>query len=87
MCYDKDAADGVLSNYYLTARSKPQVMSDGFSPEYFLGLINADSAQKKSAKAFLATEQTIPGLGNGVLQDILYHTHIHPKKKISGLTD
>ena len=27
MCYDKDAADGVLSNYYLTARSKPQVMS------------------------------------------------------------
>ena len=60
---------------------------DGFSPEYFLGLINADSAQKKSAKAFLATEQTIPGLGNGVLQDILYHTHIHPKKKISGLTD
>ena len=36
MCYDKDAADGVLSNYYLTARSKPQVMSDGFSPEYFL---------------------------------------------------
>ena len=62
-------------------------MSDGFSPEYFLGLINADSAQKKSAKAFLATEQTIPGLGNGVLQDILYHTHIHPKKKISGLTD
>ena len=87
MCYDKDAADGVLSNYYLTARSKPQVMSDAFSKEYFLGLINADSAQKKSAKAFLATEQTIPGLGNGVLQDILYHTHIHPKKKISGLTD
>ena len=87
MCYSKDAANGVLSEYYRTAKSKPQVMSDGFSPEYFLGLINADSAQKKSAKAFLATEQTIPGLGNGVLQDILYHTHIHPKKKISGLTD
>lgn len=35
MCYDKDAADGVLSNYYLTARSKPQVMSDGFQPGIF----------------------------------------------------
>ena len=55
--------------------------------EYFLGLINDESAQKKSAKAFLATEQTVPGLGNGVLQDILYHAHIHPKKKIAALTD
>ena len=87
MCYDKDAADGVLSNYYLTARSKPQVTSDGFSPEYFLGLINADSAQKKSAKAFLATEQTIPGLGNGVLQDILFKSHIHPKRRLATLGD
>lgn len=55
--------------------------------KYFLGLINAESVQKKSAKAFLTTGQTIPGLGNGVLQDILYHTRIHPKKKIAGLTD
>ena len=46
-----------------------------------------ESAQKKSAKAFLATEQTVPELGNGVLQDILYHAHIHPKKKIAALTD
>lgn len=86
MCYDKDATGGKLSEYYLTAKSKPQVMSDAFTKDYFLGLINEESAQKKSAKAFLATEQTIPGLGNGVLQDILYHTHIHPKKKIAELT-
>lgn len=62
-------------------------MSDAFSKEYFLGLINDENAQKKSAKAFLATKQTVPGLGNGVLQDILYHAHIHPKKKIAALTD
>ena len=86
-CYDKNAATGMLSEYYRTAKSKPQVMSDAFSKEYFLGLINDESAQKKSAKAFLATEQTVPGLGNGVLQDILYHAHIHPKKKIAALTD
>ena len=53
MCYSKDAANGVLSEYYRTAKSKPQVMSDAFSKEYFLGLINDESAQKKSAKAFL----------------------------------
>lgn len=86
MCYDKDAPGGHLSDYYLTAKSKRQVMSDEFDQTYFLGLINSDDAQKKSAKAFLATEQTIPGLGNGVLQDILYHAHIHPKKKIAELT-
>lgn len=87
MCYDKNTATGMLSEYYRIAKSKPQVMTDTFSKEYFLGLINEEGAQKKSAKAFLATEQTIPGLGNGVLQDILYHAHIHPKKKIATLTD
>lgn len=43
--------------------------------------------QKLSAKAFLATEQRIPGLGNGVLQDILYNAGIHPKRKIMKLSD
>ncbi len=86
-CYDKNATYGKLFDYYRIAKSKPQVMTDAFSKEYFLELINAEGAQKKSSKAFLATEQTIPGLGNGVLQDILYHTHIHPKKKIAALTN
>ena len=40
-----------------------------------------------SAKAFLATEQRIPGLGNGVLQDILHKARIHPKRKVETLTD
>ena len=40
-----------------------------------------------SAKAFLATEQRIPGLGNGVLQDILFHAKLHPKRKIFSLSD
>ena len=47
------------------------------------------AAEKKniSAKAFLATEQRIPGLGNGVLQDILFHAKLHPKRKIFSLSD
>ena len=87
MCFLKGKCNVPLSEYYLTACNKPQVMSEAFNKEYFLNLICQDSAQKKSAKAFLATEQTIPGLGNGVLQDILYHARIHPKKKIGELTD
>ena len=39
-----------------------------------------------SAKALLATEQRIPGLGNGCLQDILWTAGIQPQRKISTLT-
>lgn len=74
-----------LSDYYDAARSKPQVLSDEFSEGYFMDMINSPDAQNKSSKAFLATGQAIPGLGNGVLQDILYNAGIHPKTKISAL--
>jgi formamidopyrimidine-DNA glycosylase len=40
-----------------------------------------------SIKALLATEQRIPGIGNGVLQDILFNAGIHPKRKKSKVSD
>jgi formamidopyrimidine-DNA glycosylase len=73
--------------YYGAARRKPSPLSDEFDWIYFGSLISAADVQKLSAKAFLATEQRIPGLGNGVLQDILYNAWIHPKRKIDTLTD
>jgi len=42
---------------------------------------------KSSVKVLLATEQRIPGLGNGVLQDILFNAKINPKREINSLTD
>ena len=38
-------------------------------------------------KAFLATEQRIPGIGNGVLQDILFNAKLHPKRKTNTLSN
>lgn len=38
-----------------------------------------------SAKALLASGQRIPGLGNGVLQDILWTAGVHPKRRIGTL--
>ena len=77
---------GTFDNpYYLVAVEKPSVLSDAFSKDYFMNLISDENLQKKSAKALLATEQRIPGLGNGVLQDILYNAGIHPKKKVQEL--
>lgn len=77
---------GELDNhYYEVAKSKPSPLSAHFDEAYFEEMINQEPVQKLSAKAFLATEQRIPGLGNGVLQDILYNARIHPKKKIRDL--
>ncbi|MCC8143739.1 MAG: endonuclease VIII [Tannerellaceae bacterium] len=77
---------GTLHEYYLWAKEKPQVMSGDFTESYFLSLIEAAEMQNKSSKAFLATGQKIPGVGNGVLQDILYQAGIHPKTKIKELS-
>lgn len=86
-CFMKGDTAIPLNDYYQAARKKPQVMSDAFDRTYFLNLIGSNEMQKKSVKAALATEQTIPGLGNGVLQDILYQARIHPKTRISMLDE
>ena len=73
--------------YYDAAKSKPSPLSDEFDMAYFDRLITSSDVQKLSAKAFLATEQRIPGLGNGVLQDVLFNAKIHPKKKVNTLSE
>ena len=60
-------------------------MEDRFDFPFFESMI-AGIGKDISVKALLATEQRIPGLGNGVLQDILYNARIHPKRKISTLS-
>ena len=54
---------------------------------YFNGIIPAQGTDKLSVKGLLATEQRIPGLGNGVLQDILFNARINPKAKVNTLND
>jgi formamidopyrimidine-DNA glycosylase len=75
------------NDYYRPARERPSPLSEGFTWEYFLGLTDEPKFDKLSAKAFLATEQRIPGLGNGVLQDILFNAGIHPKRKMATVPD
>ena len=70
------------NKYYLVAQEKPPVLSGEFSQKYYLSLMQDDKHQNLSLKAFLATEQRIPGLGNGVLQDILFLSGLHPKEKV-----
>lgn len=64
--------------YYMSSGSKPNPLCDEFTFEYFRSLYPGNQ-KKLSVKAFLATEQRIPGLGNGVLQDILWDAQIDPR--------
>ncbi len=71
------------NEYYKIAKVKPSPLAEGFSEDYFLKMMANEKMLKLSAKAFLATEQRIPGLGNGILQDILFEAGIHPKRKLN----
>ena len=71
--------------YYQVAKEKPNPLTHAFNETYFNKIL-ADTKDTLSAKAFLATEQRIPGLGNGTLQDILFNARIHPKTKLKFLT-
>ena len=73
------------NRYYLVAKEKPSPLSGDFDEDYFKSLFDENTA-KLSLKAFLATEQRIPGLGNGVLQDILFNAKAHPKKRVGMLS-
>jgi formamidopyrimidine-DNA glycosylase len=68
------------------AHERPSPLTEAFDRAYFETLFGEETP-KLSAKAFLATEQRIPGLGNGVLQDILWTARVHPKRKMGELSD
>ena len=79
--------EGIYDNkYYLVVKEKPQPLADAFDRVYF-DTLRTEGSDRISAKAFLATEQRIPGLGNGVLQDILFHAGIHPKRKMGTIRE
>lgn len=81
-CFPRGAND---NPYYRVAREKPSPLTESFSTDYFASLFGSE-CEKLSLKAFLATQQRIPGLGNGVLQDILYLARLHPRRKVETLS-
>lgn len=72
------------NRYYLVSRDSPSPLTEEFTREYFQAIVDA-ATSKLSAKALLATDQRIPGLGNGALQDILFNAQVHPQKKVADL--
>lgn len=62
----------------------PTPLTDAFDEAYFDKLWRREKPSL-SIKALLATQKRIPGLGNGVLQDILFQAGIHPKRKLQSI--
>ena len=78
--------DGSNDNdYYLKSQAAVSPLSDDFPDAY--ARVLAMSKPSLSVKALLATEQRFPGVGNGVLQDILFAAGLHPKRKLSTLQE
>ena len=73
-------------SYYQLSLHITSPLEDRFDETFFENLFRSVT-KDLSLKALLATEQRIPGLGNGVLQDILFNAGLHPKRKMSTLSD
>ncbi len=72
--------------YYKKAVEAIDPLSDKFTYEYFMEATHLASS-KGTVKQALATDQKIPGLGNGILQDILFDAKLLPKRKINTLSE
>ena len=83
MCYDEDVYKR-QDEYYVKSRAAEPPLSQAFSARYEKAL--GEAGPKLTAKAFLATEQRFPGIGNGVLQDILFRANIHPRRRLESLS-
>ena len=73
------------NEYYVKSKQALSPFSGEYEAYYKEKL--AEVKPTLSAKGFLATEQRFPGIGNGVIQDILFEAGIHPKRKMGNLSD
>jgi len=58
-----------------------------FTLDYFSALIDELlEGEKRSVKSLLTQDQQLPGLGNAIAQDIMFHAHLHPRRALADLT-
>jgi len=72
--------------YFSKAVQSIGVMEKEFNYDYFINSTRMHEG-KGSVKEALATDQHLPGIGNGTIQDVLFEAKIRPERKISSLSD
>jgi formamidopyrimidine-DNA glycosylase len=59
-------------------------LTDAFTWDHFRGLFDTvDENSRASVKYFLISEPGVWGIGNGCLQDILFHARLHPRQPVN----
>jgi formamidopyrimidine-DNA glycosylase len=62
-------------------------VSDAFTFDRFTALFDHyDNGDKDSIKTFFTNGKNVAGIGNGYLQDILFHARIDPRRKVNTIT-
>lgn len=74
------------NQYFKGAMHSIGVLDKDFSYDYFMQSTKMHE-KKGSVKEALATNQHLPGIGNGTIQDVLFDAKIRPERKISTLSD
>ena len=65
---------------------RPTPIEPEFTFDYFSALIDEVlTGEKRSVKGLLTQDQLIPGLGNAIAQDILFHARLHPRHSLANL--
>lgn len=60
----------------------------GFTLNRFRGLFDRyEDKEKDSVKTFFTNGQSVAGIGNGYLQDILFRAKVSPKRKVADITE
>ena len=71
-------------NYVKGMRTTP--IDPEFTFEYFSTLIDELlQGEKRSVKSLLTQDQLLPGLGNAIAQDIMFHACLHPRRALADL--
>ena len=75
-----------LTRQYIVGM-RPTPVDGEFTLGYFNALIDElVQGQKRSVKSLLTQDQLIPGLGNAIAQDILFHARLHPRHLLPELS-
>jgi formamidopyrimidine-DNA glycosylase len=79
-----EAGQELDRQYIKGMRTTP--VDPGFTFQYFTKLLDELKAgQKRSAKGLLTQDQLLPGIGNGLAQDILFTAGLHPRHSLEKL--
>ncbi len=73
-----------VKDHKMTGELGLSPLDEGFTLEYFRGLLKGRTARVKS---FLLNQRRVAGIGNVYVQDILFRAGLHPSRTINTLTD